>query len=674
MDWTFEEGSEADPAGPRTRWEVEGLSDEDRRDYWLPVIARPPERLGLVDLGNVLRERGTGLRLPSHEADLLRAEAAAGPRRSGLAVQVYAKPLALADLANHGWDVLQVGAPVVGRLARETDGEVAARRFGADPSAVPFRRRAAPPPRPLPPGQPVLAVIDDAIGFLHQRFQAPGGRTRFRGVWLQATRSQGDRAGRDGLPGRVVEPAEIEALIALRDEARAYAMVNDALVPRGGHRATERRAGHGTHVLDLAAGAWPGEGALAECPLLAVQLPPGALALTASRQLDDKLAAALRWIMARALPPPGTPAAPLIVTLSVGSFGAPLDGSGALERQVAEAVETYRLLSGGQEMRVVVAFGNARRARAVARGVLAPGEALEVDWRILPDDWTDSWLALHVPLGAGPGVALGLSPPGGLPRLDLPALLGFPAAWALRTAGGTRLAAVFGAGGPGANPHHDGLRIAVEATARGDGRPTAPSGAWRAAVQNRGASPVEVSLRVERDDTPLGYRLQGRQSWLDHPDGWSWEGETGGWTGPGGPITRVGTATNLAGLRDGAVYLVAGGERPAGAGPLAPTRISAEGGPGSVACPTLLARSDDGRVRPGRRAAGILTGSTSRMAGTSVAAPLVARALARLALNGRLGQPAGDLADAAELEALTGGPTQPPDPRAGRGTLSEPLP
>lgn len=693
MEWIFEDGREGrrkgGPGGPRTRWEVEGLAPEDRRDHWLPVVVRLSGGEALApEAENLLRaEAEEVVRLPLHEAGLLRAQVGIGPRSAGATALAYCRPEAIIIrddgpdvLSVNGQDlaVLHVGAPVAGEPRRR---QAAGAEAGPGPAVA--RGEAGPPPdrsSPAPPPAPVLAVIDDAIGFLHGRFRAPDGHTRFRAVWLQAAGWRDDHPFQGGLPGRVIEAAEIDDLIALGDEARAYGIVNDGMVPPGGHRATERRAGHGTHVLDLAAGAGPGgapggapdDAALAACPLLAVQLPPGALALTAGRQLDGAVVAGLRWIMARALPPPGEPAAPLIVTLSVGSFGKAQDGTSWLERQVADVIEDYRLLSQGQPMRVVVAFGNARRARAVARAPLAPGEAVGVDWRILPDDRTDSWLALRALLGAD--VAVSLVPPAGLPELHLPAALAPGATWTLRTTGGQRLAEVFGEHEAG----HQVLRLAVEATARDDGHPAAPSGAWRVVARNRGAETTEVSLRVERDDTPHGYRLRGRQSWLDHPNAWTWEAETGGWTGPGGllggPVTRAGTGTDLAGLRHGGLYLVAGGERLAGDGRLVPTRISSEGGPGQAACPTLLARSDDGRVRPGRRAAGVLTGSTARMGGTSVAAPAVARALARLALDGGLVEAAGDEPAPAELEALIGGPPGPPDPRRGRGALSEPLP
>jgi hypothetical protein len=160
-----------------------------------------------------------------------------------------------------------------------------------------------------------------------------------------------------------------------------------------------------------------------------------------------------------------------------------------------------------------------------------------VDWRVLPDDRTDSWLALRVPPGAGGSVAMRLLPPGGAAPLDLPTFVAPAEAWWLQTAGGTPIAAAFGHGEAG----HDVVRLVVGATAREDGKPAAPSGAWRVVVTNHGEVEVTVTMQVERDDTPEGYRLRGRQSWLDHPEGWSWEAETAGWTGTGGPISRAGT-------------------------------------------------------------------------------------------------------------------------------------
>ena len=43
---------------------------------------------------------------------------------------------------------------------------------------------------------------------------------------------------------------------------------------------------------------------------------------------------------------------------------------------------------------------------------------------------------------------------------------------------------------------------------------------------------VRVTARVQRDDTPPGYRTLGRQSWLDHPLGWDWDEEARGYVLP----------------------------------------------------------------------------------------------------------------------------------------------
>jgi hypothetical protein len=189
---------------------------------------------------------------------------------------------------------------------------------------------------------------------------------------------------------------------------------------------------------------------------------------------------------------------------------------------------------------------------------------------------------------------------------------------------------------------------------------------------------VPVSLRVRRDDTPAGFRLRGRQSYLDESDGWIWDDETKDWSAPssGSVVTRQGTETSFASSGSPDVYIVAAGETaPFAAGALRPAPYSGQDDPGGNSPPTMVARAEDGRMTAGRLAAGVLSGGVARVSGTSVAAPLVAAGLIRLA-QGRPGlasAPQGSAPDPAEVARLLSSiaPVGPQE-RTGSGTLSEP--
>jgi hypothetical protein len=127
-----------------------------------------------------------------------------------------------------------------------------------------------------------------------------------------------------------------------------------------------------------------------------------------------------------------------------------------------------------------------------------------------------------------------------------------------------------------------------------------------------------------------------------------------------------------AGADDPAILFVAAG-RPVTGQPdqLRPSSYSSEGArhlarPGESLGPTLAARGDDGVMLAGRRAAGILSGSVTRLSGTSVAAPDVARSLLCYFRN----TPADQQSESAERRALTGkAAVTTPDPRMGQGAL-----
>jgi hypothetical protein len=477
----------------------------------------------------------------------------------------------------------------------------------------------------------------------------------------------------------VLDRAEIEAhLASLGDEAEVYRQVNTALLPPGERAMTNRRVAHGTHVLDLAAGADPwDDDPLRDVPILAVQLPPAAIRDTAGRRLEAHLVQGLRWILAEVLRRAhGTDVPPVIVNLSLGSLAGPGDRTAFLADWLRYEIARHHRMTGG-EVRIVIAYGNARLSRLAARGELRLSAPMTLHWRVLPDDHSSSFLELRVDRAMTGGLRLKLTPPAasGLPALD--AAWPEPGkGWMLTDGGGP-----FAAGSSVAEPGEQAfLLLALGPTAEVGGLPACPPGDWQVELRTTEAEPVRLIAQVQRDDTPPGYRTLGRQSWLDHPESWHWDEALRGYLAPraqadapGCPITREGTCVAYAGASHPHILFV-GSVRPVIGAPDAvePAPYSAEGArhlrrAGESSGPTLTARGDDGVMLPGRIAAGVVSGSVARLSGTSMAAPLVTRALARYFLA----TPPDQRTEAAERRALSGHDHwQEPDPRLGHGTLA----
>jgi hypothetical protein len=593
-----------------------------------------------------------------HERDLLATERALAGGGWPHEVRLVAFcPRAMLGCLPAFWRVIEVGPPVIlAQLADPTPGEdLCATRGDLDPRV------------------PVAAVIDDGIGFLNARFRSGTAHSRIRALWLQASNALS--AG-DVVCGQVLTGPEIDAHLATgAAEAEVYAQVNRAVYPVTDGALTNRRVAHGTHVLDLAAGAAPfGGDPMRKVPILAVQLPPQSVRETAGRRLETYLVQALRWLLAEVLrQAQGTDVPPLVVNISLGSLAGPGDSHAFLADWLKHEVARHARLAGGAKVRLVIAYGNARLARLVARGELRLSQPMELIWRVQPDDHSSSHLEIRVDSSMTRGLHVTLVPPpgSGLPRLETP----WPApgtGW--RLAG--PVAAVSSVADPGGAAQ---LHLALGPTVGLPGLAACAPGGWRITLRTTEAEPVRVTARVQRDDTPRGYRTLGRQSWLDHPQGWDWDPDLRGYLSPrsaadapGCPVTREGSSVAYAGADDPAILFVAAA-RPVTGEPdrLRPSSYSSEGvrylaRPGESLGPTLAARGDDGVMLAGRRASGVLSGSVARLSGTSVAAPEVVRAL----LNYFLTTPPDEQSESAERSALTGrSGWGTPDPRMGQGAL-----
>ncbi len=592
---------------------------------------------------------GAGGGVSPDEQDRLALDRATGQADAPLRLVAYVPRQSIAGLeAVPGIAIRHVGPVVVGPVVAGS---------GAHPANPPSAQGTdLRPPADSPVLAPIAAVVDDGIPFLAARFRRGLDATRFLSVWLQTDERQVAGAGVAG--GLVLTAAEINRMLAVGEEQDQYRRINRRLLPVTERSSSNHRISHGAHVLEIAAGADPADSRdpMRGVALLAVQLPPAAVADTSGRRNEGRIVQAVRWIMLEALRANrGHGRSPLVITLSLGSLAGPGGDSQFLANWLAWEAAAWQRLT-GCKMTLVCAYGNAHRQRLVARACVGRKAPMELTWRVLPDDHSPSFLELRCPKARAGKVWLTLHPPGN--RVP-PVTVGFDTATArvISSAGGP-VAAVY----PMAEQHHAALLIALAPTARLDGGAVAPAGAWQVTLTTSGGKDLVVTAKVQRDDTPAGYRRLGRQSWLDHPLAWDWDDQTRDWIKPWpgsigpqpqppAPVSRQGTAAAHAGASDPSLLFV-GSVKPRIGYPddRVSSLYSAEGVSGSATetCqpgaaphqtgesrgPTGVALADDGSNLYGRLASGVLTGSTARISGTSVAAPAVARATVLALLTG----------------------------------------
>ncbi len=484
---------------------------------------------------------------------------------------------------------------------------------------------------------PIVAVIDDGIGFLNRRFRKADGTSRVHALWLQSltTIPIPPLGGFFVYSGLALYKPQIDGLLAAGsqlDETRVYKALNGAIVKPREHRSTEFSYSHGTHIMDVAAGADPGTGdATEDWPILAVQLPPEAVNNTAGTQLEPSITQAVRWILkeAEAL----SDDSPLIINISFGTLAGPKDGTKLIERLIADDVADWETRT-KRCARVVYAFGNDRQRQGVARFCFDPCNREDsLTWRIQPDNAASSLVEIRSePSTSLVDLELSLRAPSGaaLTGLTLP-----PFSFVNLLGAGGLLARIYHIG---ALPLAGGAQtqayylIAVPPT-KDTSFVRSEHGAWEIGFASRSASDLAVRAEVQRGDTPVGYRLFGRQSYFDHPDAYKWDEDRADYSrhAASGPITTQGTHSS---------FVTAGTRQTYSASAFkgiffdqAP--YSSEGAPWTIPDPTVAALGDDFPDGRGVVASGTFSGSGRTSQGSSVSAARLTNALAQqFAKNG----------------------------------------
>ncbi len=505
-----------------------------------------------------------------------------------------------------------------------------------------------PVPDPFP--EKVVIIVDSGFGFAHDRFRRADGSTRLAWYWDQdADAPLGSPVGF----GREMYADDIGAYTALVPsnfgEELLYGRYRRDSYAGGVSGARVLPAfGHGSHVMDIAAGEDPGSaGSEAPIALFAVQLPHSAVAATHGFFLFGYVFAGIERALERVAAMKERADAELgksvalpavYLNFSFGGNSGRHDGLSRFEQYLDGLVQS------GQIEAVTLPVGNTYDQKTHARFKdtdLLAGERW-LDWRIQPDDGTASFAQLFLPQTVkAEALELEITPPSGLAPFP-PGPGTFPLVpgtyWEL-TDGRDVLARLYvqvDKGFPIVEPRVR-LTLAVRHTARfrkpnlwASGRPDL-AGTWRIVPRSVGKgfpSGTELMCWVERDDALPIYGTGARQSYFEEHDDEPGKLETRmkPTPDPNALVRNDGTISDIA---TGSESIVAAGHRMSN---LAPADYSSEGfdwvsgtGGAQNSHPTVSAASDESRTNPGLLGAGNFSGSVRRLAGTSSAAPLVIR-------------------------------------------------
>jgi hypothetical protein len=556
--------------------------------------------------------------------------------------------------------------------------------IGTEPKAELRSESVLAPSGPPAPDTVVVGIIDDGIAFAHERFREPGG-SRVEFFWMQDGPPPGplglfpsglelrkpDLFGARGIDGLLSDCT----FAGLVDEDELYRRAGVADFRRRGHKAIAWQRAHGTHVLDLACGFD------AQSPpnwrIIGVQLPIATTGLPVSSTLAAHVIEGVYYILVRSLAVAARlncAPLPVVINISYGITAGPHDGTHIVEWAIDHIVASWRLLFGA-EVRVVIAAGNSHLDRLHAQVEFATKhDTIDLPWRVLPDDHTPSvvevWLP-HAPKPPPSRLKLSVIPPGAGSAPALPEIPGAVMRWIEN--GDVLCEVSYFYYGP---PMGRGMFfITIQPTARVDPvGPVGPSGLWQIRLENDDLTSTQtVHARVRRDQAPFGYPSRGRQSFFDDPAyvrydnaGRAPEADT-----PGTIVKRAGAQNAMA---TGVEPVVIGGllrkekraAKYSAGGPITP-----RGGvlPAHRRGPDALTVSDDSIVHAGVLAAGTRSGSVVAMNGTSVAAPTIAREVAKALSSAKSGDRAAVRALATSHELGLPPLTRPQPDRGGAGRI-----
>ena len=238
----------------------------------------------------------------------------------------------------------------------------------------------------------VIGAMDWRFDVDHPSLKRADGSTRLLALWDQRATPSATSPQPYGY-GRVYLPAEINRALASRDPYRRL-----AYHPAAG----STTIGHGTHVIDIAAGNGRGGGPVGVAPeadLVFVHLADRGTGGLANLGDSVRLLEAAHFIATVA------GARPWVINSSVGRMGGPHDTSLLVQR----AIDEFLLAAPGRFL--VQSAGNYRVAGTHASGVLKTGERRVLHFDVDPQDWTTN--ELEIWYDGSDEFTVRVDPPGG---------------------------------------------------------------------------------------------------------------------------------------------------------------------------------------------------------------------------------------------------------------------
>ena len=498
----------------------------------------------------------------------------------------------------------------------------------------------------------LLAVIDDGLGFLNERFQRAtpfGLETRIEGVYIQSMKPNPPSPG--GLAfGRQLSRAEVQAYIQRPDERAVYKEINAEVFAHDTLRTTEQAESHGSHIMDLSGGADPADATdpMRDVPMVLVQLPPQIVDDTSGMNMVPYILQGMHWILFKALV---LGKSHVVVNLSFGITAGPKDGSSLFATHISFLINLAALL--GIRLDIVVPFGNDFQNRQIASVTVPPQDEARLDVRLQPDDRAPNYIEIRPEDSTAlSDIALGLVAPNGavIPAQTRAEGTSGDIVHRGRIVGRIyHVAAQYGrapylliATAPTAHIRDDALAL------NGQG-PLIEAGNWSIVLVDTTNSSARLRIEIQRGDTIPGYRQRGRQAYFSDANGYDYDIGEPAPTGnvvQGKSYTRLGADAYITQDGTNSAFTVVNGalgrfhtvggaflrEADPGSAPLnqAPavaaqyTSLNTRPGRGT---PTGGARSEHNRAIPGLRASGVLSGSSARYSGSSAAAAVYSRSL-----------------------------------------------
>jgi hypothetical protein len=552
-----------------------------------------------------------------------------------------------------------------------------------------------------PPASFLIGLLDDGCPFASAQFLrtlGSGVSTRVLGIWDQNQDKQpvmiGGRAfgqslsdfdygleyRRDFAPSTGAQPIGLDEWMGLH--LTTAGIDEDGCYAQAGFTTLARRESHGAHVMDVFAGlvptsarigpshpgqdhrdppTWtpgrPASDPACDADVVFVQFPDVCIRDATGVWLKTYVIHGIQYILSFADP---IKTKNVIINLSYGPTTGPHDGTAELETALTALVAEYNGINKSPRLEIVLAAGNAYLSdgHVVFTNESEQPGSVEWTWRVPPDNTVLSFAEIWMDDADADGVVVTLTSPSGVPLQSASSVAGFT----LPTVGGTAPELI----GPIVWGEDRMWLLEVGPTIAAPYVTACEHGDWKIKIEHLPEN-AEVHAYVARSDPNMGVRTGAKRSQFIDP-GWEFTQAAradltrvdGEFDRSGSLVRRDGTLNGIATAKKHRVH-VAGGYvltdgRKASYSSEGPARRGPRVGP-DFALPC-----DESFALTGMRAGGNRSGSVFRLAGTSVAAPQLARQALRLARGLSIPPPnhVPSPNDVVEIEKRGGGDMEPP--------------